>query len=161
MKVKRETEDELVLESQPWFIGLVLIAMIVGFVGVGLNMILGDWNGLFLMGAGLSMGGLCFAFLVERTQLWADRATDTLAYRRQTVFRKTEERFPLSSVLAADVESRRSKNGSVHRLVLMAKDRGVGRISVGTVWVSGGGPRRAARAFNRWLGVEEEWRGLF
>ncbi|MCC5976285.1 MAG: hypothetical protein JJT81_19870 [Rubellimicrobium sp.] len=156
MKITRETEDELVLESQPWLVGLFMIVLIVGTFGVGLNMILseGDWNGLFLMGAGLSTGGLCFAFLVERTQIWADRRSDTLAYRRQTVFRKTEDRVALSSVLAADVESRRSKNGSVNRLTILIKDDAVGKVAIGSVWVSGGGPARAARAINRWLGVE-------
>jgi hypothetical protein len=161
MRIKVETPDELVLESQPWLIGLVMIVLILGTVGVGLNVILveGDWQGVFLILGGITTGGLCFAFLVERTQIWADRRTDTLAYRRKTVFRKTEERIPLSSVLAADVESRRGKNGSVNRLTIMVRDGGVGRIAIGSVWVSGGGPRRAARAINRWLGVEEG-RGL-
>lgn len=156
MKVKRETPDELILESQPWFMGILFIVLILGFVGVGLNMILtdGDWNGLFLIGAGLGTGGLLFALMVERTQIWADRNAGTLVYRRQSVFRRTEDSIPLSSIVGAEVQSRAPRNGSVSRMTIVVKDGGTDRVGIGTVWISGGGPGRAARALNRWLGVE-------
>ena len=154
MKVTRNTPDQLIIESKPWLIGVMILLFILIFVGAGLAMIAqGDWIGLLFAGFGGGLGILGFWAFVRREQVIFHRPQGFLELRRKTIFSMTRVRHDLGEVSRAIVEESRSTKGAILQRVTLEFDRGqsTGRHPLTEAYSNIGNPSAIADTINAWL----------
>ena len=155
MKVVRHTPDQLIVANVPWLIGILISLFILVFAGAGLFMLsqgIGSGLVFLLGGGGLGLGA--FAAFVRRVQVIFDRPGDSITIRRRSVFGYTQDRYPLSGLVRAELEETRSEGTRVFRPVLVLGDRGgARRVPVVLSYTSTAGPQRIVDAVNAWLGA--------
>jgi len=154
MRIRENTPDRLIVEDQPWFLGAILIAFMLGFaLGAITSLSKGD-GGAALLFLGLAAGiGLVFTFLVERVWLVLDRGTGSVELRRRSLRRFRTDGFDLSELEYALVQTDYDSEGNTYRLVLKRRDQQA-PVPV-TAYFSGNqsGTQRMARAIDDWLGT--------
>ncbi|KIC41689.1 hypothetical protein RA28_20035 [Ruegeria sp. ANG-S4] len=160
MKIKRNTPNQLILSSTPWFIGISLIFFTLAFVAAGMFLImLGGWAILFGLIFGLGggvMGVSAFNDFVERVQVILDRNKNSILIRRKSVFSYDVVEHRLTNLSHAEVETTysRSKKGpsTLYRPVLILKEgMSAGRHPIVEAFSSGSGAHRLVDAVNDWL----------
>ncbi len=150
MKTLRETPDELVLTSRPWFLGIVISACLLGTLGFGLSA-LGTGNGkdifwgLFFIPLVLVLALVVF---VRRDDLILDRSRSVVEFRHATFLGRKRQQWPLSDVERAIVQTSRSEDGKTHRVALVMQS---GAHPVTPVYSGGKGAENAVAQINRWL----------
>ena len=151
MKVKRNTESQLIIANIPWLIGSFLVIFILIFVGIGLGMVFsGEWAGLIFVLAGGGVGALCFIAFVRRMQMIFDRPSDTILIRRRSVFGYSQTRLKLSELDRVTIEtSTTSKGARVTRPTMIMTDKT--RIPIVAAYTNTGGPERIRDAITDWL----------
>jgi hypothetical protein len=80
MKVVRNTQDQLILQSVPWVLGVIFAGAILWISAASLNSLLtGDYKfATIMMLCGPVFMGLFFALLIRRDDLILDRSRDLL-----------------------------------------------------------------------------------
>jgi len=158
MKTRHNTPDRLILERQPWVLGIGLILFTLIFVGAGIAIALaGEWQGLFMALIGGAMGVVGFGAFVRRTQIIFDVPAGSVTIRRRNVFGFHEEAHPLTAVDRAEVQTSRSGDSNTHRPALvMWGDYDPTYIAIVPVYASGRGARRAVIEINSWLDARPE-----
>lgn len=153
MKVRSNTPDRLVLERAPWLLGLMLIAFVLIFVGVGLAMTLsGELMGLFILLFGGGIGAAAFLAFVRKTQVIFDTTAASVTHRVQTMFGFTETVIPLAAVDEASIQTSRGDQTDMHRPVLMMAEAHPERVvPLVTVYVSGRSAFKTRDVVNAWL----------
>ena len=100
------------MENVPWVLGGVLIAVAVVFAGFA---ILGG-AGLILLGSGIAL--LLAGAMVRRTMLIFDVTEDLVELRRRTVLGMATNRYRLTALERARVETRPGSKNPTYRVVL-------------------------------------------
>lgn len=152
MKVIHRSNQLLILEDRPWFLGIAMIAMALMFVGgslalIGQGEILG---GLFL---GLLGGGvpiLIAALMVRRVRLTLDRQAGRLTRTSRSVAGLRQQVYALDRLVEAKVGVNYDSDGNTYRteLHLQSPPETVPFTSYCT---NGRKPERMAEAVNDWL----------
>ncbi len=155
MKIVRNTPEQLILRSAPWFLAVVFGGLILVSIGCGLN-------AFFAGGLGETFWGLIGipAFLalflvifVRRDDLILDRSRDVLELRHSTFFGRRKVRHKLQNLERAIVQTSNSgDSGPTHRIALvLSGGMDAGTHPVTPVYASGNGAKRGVDAINGWL----------
>ena len=162
MKIKRETDTQLILEQAPWLMGIVIILMIVAslgmgglFVGLGLSsgMMIFTIMGIVSPLIAIGMGGMALRVFVKRTQAIFDRDAGTITIRKRGMRGYSEVVHDLAHLGHAVLRVTRDSEGrALSRPVLVL----TGGMSAGDhplvdSFTTGTGPRTAVNAINRWI----------
>lgn len=152
MKVIHRSEQLLVLEDQPWLIGILMIVMVVVFLFGSMAMLAaGQWLGAIIMGlVGVGVPVLIGALMVQRVRLTFDRNAGQLTRTVRSVRGLSRESFAIERLDRAEVSVSSDSDGSTYRteLRLRAPAEVVPFTSYHT---SGSKPQQMANAVNEWL----------
>lgn len=152
MKVVHRSDTLLVLEDQPWFFGVFLIAMTLVFIGGGLALI---GQGLVLGGAllGVIGGGisaLIAALTVRRVRLSLDQKTGHLTRTSRSVHGLSHEVHALDRLVEARVGVSIDSDGNTYRTELHLQDPPE-TVPFTSYYTNGRKPDQMAQAVNDWL----------
>jgi hypothetical protein len=114
MKVIRNTADELVLESRPWGVGIVIVLLTLGIFWAGISLITKGQTAtgfLFLICGGLLCLSAFWAF-VRLEEVRLSRSDGAVQFRTRSIGGRKEDAIPLSSVRSAILQSKVSKSRS-------------------------------------------------
>ncbi|WP_415921758.1 hypothetical protein [Tateyamaria sp. SN6-1] len=161
MKIKRDTEDQLILEHTPWLISIMLVVMMVTSVGMGgMFALMGLSEGIAIftiMGlaapvVGIAMCTFAMRIFVKRTQVILDRGPNTLTVRTRGMQGYDEIIHDLSHLSHAILETSRSNEGQqmTRPAIVLTGGMSEGTHPLVTSFVSGFGPKKAVDAINRW-----------
>ena len=159
MKIALNTPEQLILDDRPWYLGGLLVLLILIFTGFGLHALLAGRSAGLLGLAGAALWGVALVVFVQRTTVTFDRLPGQVTSRVKSLRHETTTRWPLASVTKADIETRLSRNSGkhgkgritpMHRPVLHWTD-GSPATPLMEVYVNGDGPGQTADAINRWL----------
>jgi len=152
MKVIHRSEELLVLEDRPLFLGITLIAMALVFVAGSLAVIgQGEVFGGFLLGlVGGGVPVLIAALMVKRVRLTLDRRTGRLTRTVRSVAGLRQDDHALDRLTEATVAVNYDGDGNTYRteLQLRAPQETVPFTSY---YTNGRKPQRMAEAVNDWL----------
>lgn len=154
MKVVHRSDTLLVLEDQPWFLGLCMIAMaLVFFAGsmavAGEGQVLGA-AALAVVGGGVPL--LIAALMVRRVRLTFDRRTGQLIRTSRSVRGLTQEVHALDRLVEARVAVSIDSDGNTYRTELNLTDPPQ-TVPFTSYFTNGQKPEAMARAVNDWLGI--------
>ena len=152
MKIIQRSDTLLMLEDQPWLVGLLVIGMamlaLVGSIGLfGSGQMLGGTvMGLFGVGGTLLIGAL----LVKRVRLTLDRGAGQITRISRSVWGLSREEFALARLVEARVGTRSDSDGTTRRaeLLLSGPEQ---TLPFTDYYTSGESPNRMAQAINDWL----------
>jgi hypothetical protein len=156
MKVTRNTDSHLVIDSAPWLLAVILMVFAAFPLYGGTKVIFVE--GMPGFGIGILVVGALFLLpffwaFVRRNQLILDRAQGRVIFRRRTIFGYSQNIYDLAALQHAEVQSQRSDGNDIHRMVLRFEDEV--RPFVDS-YASGSGAEQMARAVNDWLGVSHD-----
>lgn len=162
MKIKRETDTQLILEDTPWLMSVVLVVMIVASVGMGLIFISmglsADLMIFVIMGAlapvvTIVMCTMAMRVFVKRTQIIFDRAAGTITYRTRTMSGYTEVVHDLAHLEHAILKTSRDSDGRdlASGVLVLSGGMSAGEHSLTGISSTGPGPKNAVNAVNRWV----------
>ncbi|MBL9051333.1 MAG: hypothetical protein JNK19_14575 [Tabrizicola sp.] len=156
MKVIHRSEALLMIEDRPRLIGIMMIAMALGFL-VG---------SMAMFGAGLILGGVLMgligvgvplligALMVRRVRLTFDRDAGRLTRVSRSVLGLSREDFALDRVDGAHVGISRDSEGTTYRMELRLQDPDQ-TVPFTTYYTSGSRPEQMAEAVNDWLSLRD------
>ncbi|HLQ19333.1 MAG TPA: hypothetical protein VK146_10170 [Tabrizicola sp.] len=152
MKVIHRSDTLLILEDQPWMLGVFLILFALVFAFGGLAM-MGDgkvWGGMFfaLFGAGIPI--LIAALMVRRVRLSLDRDSGQITRIERSVRGLKRDSYALDRLREVKVGVSYDSDGNTYRteLHLTAPSEVVPFTSY---YTSGRKPEAMAEAVNGWL----------
>jgi hypothetical protein len=158
MQVKENTATRLVLQSRPIVATATILLGFLALLAVSLwQVFAGDYqNGLGLIALALFMGAVASVF-VEQTILFLDRGSDTVLFRRKSLYSAREETARLSDLRSARVEISQSnmaerKSKTTRPVLELAGDR---QLPLSSHFSSGKGAERVVDTINGWLGVSQ------
>jgi len=126
VKITRITDDTLVLDEKPWFLGMVFIALILGFAAAALDFFANDElrRGFVFLGCAAFVFWFFYRYVVH-TQVIFERCQNLIRLRRTSIRGRTETTLPLDRVQGAVVETDRTSEQDRHRvaLVLISPDQ--------------------------------------
>ncbi|WP_299686286.1 hypothetical protein [uncultured Tateyamaria sp.] len=163
MKIKRETDSQLIFERKPWLMSLVLVVMIIASSGMGLLFVsIGFAQGVMLfvfMGAlipivAIVMCTIAMRLFIRRTQVIFDRATGTITFRTRDMRGYTEVVHDLAHLDHAVLKTSQSRDGDPmsKAVIVLSGGMSAGEHPLTNVSTNGTGPRNAVNAINRWIG---------
>ncbi len=152
MKVIHRSEQLLVLEDRPWFIGIFMILMALVFVAgsmalVGNGEILGGFF-LGLVGGGVPI--LIAALMVRRVRLTLDRQAMRLTRTSRSVAGLSQKDYALGRLVEAKVAVSYDSDGNTYRTELHLKDPPE-TVPFTNYYTNGRKPEQMAEALNDWL----------
>ena len=156
MKVVANNNSHLIVEDQPWLLGLLLIGMFLAFLAGGIFQFMeGQVGGsVALIGLGCGLSLLLLVTVVRRTRFTFDRENGQLTQTVRTIAGLTETTVALDRVTRAFVEESVDSDGTTYRvcLSLSGPDQ---TILISTSYSSG---RRShaqmADRINAWIGAK-------
>lgn len=153
MKVIHRTDTLLMIEDQPWLIGVLMIVMALIFAFGGMALLVSGelFGGLMMVLVGVGVPVLIGALMVQRVRLTFDRAAGTVTRTRRSVLGLTQSTYALDRLEGARVGVSTDSDGSTYRTELDLRDP-VETVPFTTYYTSGGRPDEMARAVNDWLG---------
>lgn len=153
MKVIHRTDTLLMIEDQPWLLGILMIVMALVFAFAGMAMLLSGeaFGGLLMFLIGVGVPVLIGAVMVQRVRLTLDRAGGTLTRTRRSVLGLTRTTHALDRLAGARVGISTDSDGVTYRTELDLRDP-VETMPFTTYYTSGRRPEEMARAVNDWLG---------
>jgi hypothetical protein len=124
MKVVHRSDQRLILEDQPWLIGLMLILMALGFLAGALALLgRGEMFGGLMMGLiGAGVPLLIAALLVQRVRLTLDRVSGRITRTSRSVRGLRQQSHALDRLTGARVDASTDSDGTTYRLVLLLSD---------------------------------------
>lgn len=152
MKVIHRSDQLLVLEDRPWFIGIFMIAMALVFIGgsmavIGQGEILGGFL-LGLVGGGVPI--LIAALMVRHVRLTLDRQAGRLTRISRSVAGLKQDGYALGRLSEAKVGVSYDSDGNTYRTELHLQDPPE-IVPFTTYYTNGRKPERMAEAVNDWL----------
>lgn len=153
MKVIHRSDDLLMVEDRPWFIGIMMVGMALIFAFGGMALLAsGEILGgvlMFLVGVGVPV--LIGALMVQRVRLTFDRTAGTVTRTRRSVQGLTQTTHALDRVEGARVGVSTDSDGTTYRMELGLRDPS--EIVPFTSYYTGGSrPEILVKAVNDWLG---------
>jgi hypothetical protein len=152
MKVIHRSDSLLMLEDQPWLIGILMIGMALIFL-IGSMALLssGEIFGGSMMGLiGVGVPLLIGALMVQRVRLTFDRQSGQITRTRRSVLGLTQQTYPLDRLVEARVDASSDSDGTTYRMELRFRDP-ADNLPFTTYHTSGRKPDQMARAVNDWL----------
>jgi hypothetical protein len=154
MKVIHHTEQLLMIEDRPWFIGIMMILMALTFAFGGTALLAsGQLLGglmMFLIGVGVPV--LIGALMVQRVRLTFDRSAGTVTRTRRSVLGLTQTSHPLDRLDRARVGVSTDSDGTTYRMELDLRDPPE-IVPFTSYHTSGKRPEVMAQTVNDWLGT--------
>jgi hypothetical protein len=120
MRVSIDRPDLLLLDHVPWGLALLASLFVLAFAGGGIAA-LGQGEivtALMFILVGGGAGVAMLVLMVERCQLWLDRAAGQMTFRRRTLRGQTEVSYPLDQVDRALTERGGGRGRGTTRPVL-------------------------------------------
>ena len=156
MQISENNSERLVLVDRPLLSTALLVLGFLGMLAIGLWRIsAGDSSfGVGAIAFAVLIGGVMLLF-VEHTILFLDRPTDTVLFRRKSLFSATQDTARLSDLLTAEVEISRSRDSETGldsettRPILVFI--GNHSLPLCSHFSSGRGTQRAVDVINAWL----------
>jgi hypothetical protein len=154
MKVIHNTEQLLMIEDQPWFIGIMMIVMALIFAFGGMALLASGqlFGGLMMLLIGVGVPLLIGALMVQRVRLTFDRSVGTVTRTRRSVLGLTQTTHPLDRLDRARVGVSTDSDGTTYRMELDLRDPPE-MVPFTTYHTSGTRPEEMTRAVNDWLGT--------
>lgn len=153
MKVIHRTDALLMIEDQPWLLGILMIVMALVFAFAGIAMLISGeaFGGLMMFLVGVGVPVLIGAVMVQRVRLTFDRTAGTLTRTRRSVLGLTRTTHALDRLECARVGVSTDSDGSTYRTELDLRNP-VETVPFTTYYTSGRRPEEMVRAVNDWLG---------
>ncbi len=159
MKPTFETEDVLILDHTPWFLGAILGLLFFASLAAGASMLLvGEpmFGAIALSGAVLP--GILLAVFGALVQVRFVRSENRVEFRRRSLFGLTSDTLALDNVARAELVSYTSLNSNTanstnYQPVLHLRSGGTRPLVRAYSKSASDGP--AVEAINRWLGLAE------
>lgn len=151
MKITRDTPEQLIVESRPIFITVILLFM--GFIFLALTIGLlwmGQIFGLAFL-IGVIVSGICLFVFARRVQLIFNADSDTLTIQRKNMRSASVVVHQLSEVKRAILEQTRSDSDTLYRVTMEMTGQSVGMYPITTGYSNIGQHHDVADAINRWL----------
>ncbi|WP_137109266.1 sodium/calcium exchanger protein [Rhodobacter sp. SY28-1] len=154
MKVIHNTEQLLILEDQPWFIGIMMIVMALIFAFGGMAILASGevFGGLMMLLIGVGVPVLIGALMVQRVRLTFDRSAGTVSRTRRSVLGLTQTVHPLDRLDRARVGVSTDSDGTTYRMELDLRDPPE-IVPFTSYHTSGKRPEAMAQTVNGWLGT--------
>lgn len=156
MRLQSVTPERLILEERPWFLGSLLIVVIVALLALALLFVpVNGWAALgFAVGA--TLFGAVFVFVVRRTVVIFDRIAGAVEIRAASLTGMSQRRIALNQILAAEAETVTSaaspgpgqRTTVTRRPVLQTRD---GIVVLSPIYSGGPGALQVADIVNDWL----------
>ena len=152
MKVIHRTEELLIVEDQPWLIGVLMIVMALVFAFGGMALLAAGemLGGLMMLLIGVGVPLLIGAVMVQRVRLTFDRDAGTVTRTRRSVLGLTQTTHALDRVSQARVGVSTDSDGSTYRMEVDLRDP-PDVLPFTTYFTSGRRPEAMAQAVNGWL----------
>jgi len=153
MKVIHRTDTLLMIEDQPWLIGVLMIVMALVFAFGGMALLVSGelFGGLMMFLVGVGVPVLIGALMVQRVRVTFDRTAGTLTRTRRSVLGLTRTTHALDRLEGARVGISTDSDGTTYRTELDLRDP-VETMPFTTYYTSGRRPEEMVRAVNDWLG---------
>jgi hypothetical protein len=154
MKVIHRTDDLLMIEDRPWFIGIMMIVMALVFAFGGMALLASGevFGGLMMLLIGVGVPVLIGALMVQRVRLTFDRRAGTVTRTRRSVIGLTQTTHPLDRLDRARVGVSTDSDGTTYRMELDLRDPPE-TLPFTSYHTSGGRPEEMTRTVNDWLGT--------
>jgi hypothetical protein len=152
MKVVHRTDSVLMIEDQPWLIGILMIVMILVFLFGGTALLASGqlFGGLMMILIGVGVPLLIGALIVQRVRLTFDRTAGTVTRTRRSVLGLTKTTHSLSRLERARVGVSTDSDGTTYRMELDLRDPPE-MVPFTTYHTSGKRPEQMVAAVNDWL----------
>jgi len=153
MKVIHRTDTLLMIEDQPWLIGVLMIVMALIFAFGGMVMLVSGelFGGLMMLLIGVGVPVLIGALMVQRVRVTFDRSAGTVTRTRRSVLGLTQTTRALGRLERARVGVSTDSDGSTYRTELDLRDPAE-TMPFTSYYTSGRRPEEMVRAVNDWLG---------
>ena len=152
MKVIHRSDQLLVIEDRPWFIGVLMILMALVFLFGGMKLFAAGeaFGGLMmvLLGGGVPLG--IGALMVRRVRLTFDRDAGTLTRVSRSVRGLTQDSYALDRLERAELAVSTDSDGTTYRTELRLKAP-LETVPFTTYYTNGRKPRLMVDAVNDWL----------
>ena len=154
MKVIHRTDDLLMIEDRPWFIGIMMIIMALVFAFGGMAILASGeiLGGVMMLLIGVGVPLLIGALMVQRVRLTFDRSAGTVTRTRRSVLGLTQTTHALHRLDRARVGVSTDSDGTTYRMELDLRDPPE-TVPFTTYHTSGKRPEELTRAVNDWLGT--------
>ncbi len=152
MKVIHRSDPLLMIEDQPWLIGIMMIAMAMAFLFGGMALMASGqlFGGLMMILIGVGVPLVIGALMVQRVRLTFDRAAGTVTRTRRSVLGLTKTVHALDRLERARVGVSTDSDGTTYRMELDLRDPPE-TVPFTTYHTSGKRPEQMAEAVNDWL----------
>lgn len=155
MKVVHCTDNLLVVEDRPWFIGGLMILMALLFLFGGMAFIgKGELFGglmMILVGGGVPL--IIAALMVQRVRVTLDRSTGRMTRTARSVRGLGQTAYPLNRLTGARLGTSSDSDGTTYRLEFVLDSPA--EVVPFTSYYSGGTrPQRLGEAVNAWLATD-------
>lgn len=152
MKVIHRTDDLLMIEDRPWFIGIMMIVMALVFAFGGMAILASGevFGGLMMLLIGVGVPLLIGALMVQRVRLTFDRSAGTVTRTRRSVLGLTQTTHPLDRLDRARVGVSTDSDGTTYRMELQLRDPPE-MVPFTSYYTSGRKPEMMAQVVNDWL----------
>ena len=152
MKVIHRTDSLLMIEDQPWLIGILMIVMALTFAFGSMALLASGelFGGLMMLLIGVGVPVLIGALMVQRVRLTFDHAAGTLTRTRRSVLGLSRTTRALDRLDRARVGVSTDSDGTTYRMELVLRDPPE-TVPFTTYYTSGGRPEAMAQAVNDWL----------
>lgn len=152
MKVIHRSEQLLVIEDRPWFVGLLMIAMALVFLFGGMRVFMAGevFGGLMMLLLGVGVPLLLAALIVRRVRLTFDRTEGKVTRVSRSVRGLTRDSYALDRLKLAQLGVSTDSDGTTYRteLQLNAPQE---TVPFTTYFTSGRKPAQMVDVVNDWL----------
>ena len=154
MKVIHHTDDLLIVEDRPWFIGIMMIVMALTFAFGGMAILASGeiLGGVMMLLIGVGVPLLIGTLMVQRVRLTFDRSAGTVTRTRRSVLGLTQTTHALDRLDRARVGVSTDSDGTTYRMELDLRDPPE-MVPFTSYHTSGKRPEEMTRAVNDWLGT--------
>lgn len=154
MKVVHRSEQLLVLEDKPWFIGILMIGMVLVFLFGGMKLLSAGeaFGGLMMLLVGAGVPLLIGALTVRRVRLTFDRREGTVTRASRSVRGLRQDCFALDRLAAAQLGSSTDSDGTTYRTELRLRAP-LETVPFTSYYTNGRKPQQMVDAVNDWLSV--------
>lgn len=152
MKVIHRSDQLLVIEDRPWFIGLFMIGMALVFLFGGMKILASGetFGGLMTLLVGVGAPLLIGVLMVRRVRLTFDRAAGTLTRVSRSVRGLTRASYALDRLDQAQLGVSTDSDGTTYRTELRLKAP-METVPFTSYYVSGRRPGQMVEVVNDWL----------
>ena len=152
MKVIHRSDQLLVIEDRPWFIGILMIGMTLVFLFGSMKLLAAGevFGGLMMLLVGGGVPLLIGALMVRRVRLTFDRAQGAVTRTSRSVRGLTRQDYALDRLEMAQRGVRTDSDGSTYRTELRLKAP-LETVPFTTYYTNGRRPEQMVEVVNDWL----------